>query len=253
MTKINHALSIWKDGEIHSLSWFNKYLKMDKRSLHYHQKTGLLKALGAGVYARPNDSLNWEAAVSALQFEQIFPAHVSGQTALLLHGVKHHLPIGEWTVQLRSPTKRILPTWINKNDWSAKFSLKRSTLFKTEIGTDVFMEGKYPLKVSSRERAILELIEDFDLSSSFEEVTHYMESLRTLRSEMVQRLLEKCESIKVKRIFLYLSEKNHMEYFEKLNLKKIHLGKGKRSVVKHGKLDQKYGITIPKETQENPF
>ncbi len=249
MTKINQALSRWKDGEVHTLSWF----KMDKRSLHYHQKTGLLKALGSGVYARPEDFLNWEAAVSTLQFEQKFPVHISGQTALLLHGVKHHLPLGKGIVLLRSSLKTVLPRWISKNNWGAKFSLKTSTLFKTDIGIDTFNEGKYPLKISCRERAILELIEDFDLNSSFEEVLHYMESLRTLRSEVVQKLLEQCESIKVKRVFLYLSEKNNMEYFAKLKLNKINLGKGKRSVVKYGKLDQKYGITVPKETQENPF
>lgn len=40
---------------------------------------------------------------------------------------------------------------------------------------------------------------------SFEEADLIMESLSTLRGDLLQKLLEKCNSVKVKRMFLYLS------------------------------------------------
>lgn len=57
-----------------------------------------------------------------------------------------------------------------------------------------------------------------------------MNPLQTLRPEVVQSLLEKCTSVKVKRVFLYLSEKIELPYFKKLNLKKIDMGKGIRQI-----------------------
>lgn len=40
-----------------------------------------------------------------------------------------------------------------------------------------------------------------------------MEGLNNLRPNQVQDLLEKCESVKVKRLFLYLAEKAGHEWF----------------------------------------
>ena len=59
--------------------------------------------------------------------------------------------------------------------------------------------------------------------------------------------------MKVKRIFLYISEKLNLLFVDKLNLKNIDLGSGKRVVVKGGALDKKYNITVDREVEENPF
>ena len=77
--------------------------------------------------------------------------------------------------------------------------------------------------------------------------------LQGVPDDVVQKLLEQCNSIKIKRIFLYLAEKLELPCFKRLILKKMNLGKGKRVIVKGGKLDTKYNITIPIETEENPF
>ncbi|HEX9971507.1 MAG TPA: type IV toxin-antitoxin system AbiEi family antitoxin domain-containing protein, partial [bacterium] len=82
----------------------------------------------------------------------------------------------------------------------------------------------------------------------FAEASHLMENLATLRPQLVQQLLEQCNSIKVKRLFLYFAEKHDHEWFNHLNKNKINLGSGKRVVVKNGKLDKKYQITVLSET-----
>jgi hypothetical protein len=48
-----------------------------------------------------------------------------------------------------------------------------------------------------------------------------------------------------------MAEKADHSWFKHLDLKGVDLGKGKRSIVKHGVLVDKYGITVPKALEEN--
>jgi hypothetical protein len=72
-----------------------------------------------------------------------------------------------------------------------------------------------------------------------------MTGLLTLRPKLVQQLLESCSSIKVKRLFLLLAEELKLPWVKKLNLDKIDLGSGDRTLVKGGKLHPKYRLTLP--------
>lgn len=62
--------------------------------------------------------------------------------------------------------------------------------------------------VSSRERAILECL--FEPKKLFDLVETYqiLESLQTLRPDVMQKLLVNYNSVKVKRLFLYTGEKS---------------------------------------------
>lgn len=88
---------------------------------------------------------------------------------------------------------------------------------------------------------IQDLVECFDL----------MEGLNNLPPAQVQNLLENCQSVKVKRLFLYMAEKAKHSWFNHIDTSKIDLGKGKRSIVKQGAFVEKYGITVPKELEGN--
>ena len=74
-----------------------------------------------------------------------------------------------------------------------------------------------------------------------------MEGLTSLKPSDVQKLLEACTSVKVKRLFLYFSEVSNHTWFKYLDIDKINLGSGKRSVVKDGMYNEKYSITVPKK------
>jgi hypothetical protein len=74
-----------------------------------------------------------------------------------------------------------------------------------------------------------------------------MEGLNNLRPASVQKLLEGCTSVKVKRLFLYLADKVGHEWLNYINLGKVDLGSGKRAIVKNGVYVSKYQITVPKE------
>lgn len=81
----------------------------------------------------------------------------------------------------------------------------------------------------------------------FNEAERIMESLLTLRAPLVQQLLEACTSVKVKRLFLYMAESGSLPCFEEIDSNRVNLGKGDRTVIKGGRLDPKYHITVPRK------
>jgi hypothetical protein len=51
--------------------------------------------------------------------------------------------------------------------------------------------------------------------------------------------------VKVKRLFLWFAERHSHAWLPKLDRKDIDLGSGKRMLVRGGKLDPKFNITVP--------
>lgn len=78
-----------------------------------------------------------------------------------------------------------------------------------------------------------------------------MENLVTLRPDVVQGLLTVCRSVKVKRLFLYMAERQENAWLSKLDLSKINLGKGKRMIIPNDRFDAKYQITVPVDNNTN--
>lgn len=254
-TKINQILTEWVPGDVHSLKWFNER-GVPQNTAYEYFKSGSLEKLGPGIYSRKNEKLKWFGGVRLLQEELEKKIHVAGRSALELHGHAHYVPLGQKPiVSLASYRKEKIPHWFRKIDFSCEFRFKNSVLFTpdVEFTKHEFQRG-LSLWISSRELAILELINDLDLRYSFESAENYMNGLFGLRANVLQSLLENCSSIKVKRVFLFLAEKLSYDYFRKLDLSKIDLGKGKRQVIlDNGQFNKKYQITVPKDYGENPF
>ncbi|MFT6603639.1 MAG: hypothetical protein ACJARO_001151, partial [Bacteriovoracaceae bacterium] len=201
-----------------------------------------------------NDQINPLALARFLQEELHLKLHVSGRSALELQGLGHYVPLGEnQRFQLTSYEDRAFPSWVSKLEKSFELIFKKSSLLVKESYLSTFEDRHFDIKISSRELAILELINSLELSNSLETVENYTESLSTLRPEVLQELLEECRSVKVKRVFLYVSEKLGLGFFAKLDLSRISLGNGKRVIVKDGMFDKKYQITVDRDYGENPF
>ena len=108
-------------------------------------------------------------------------------------------------------------------------------------------QWKWPLVISSAERAILELMDELPQNESFHQVDMIMEGLVNLRPRRLQGLLEDARSVKVKRLFFFFADRHQHKWLSHLNREKVSLGSGKRVVFKRGKLDPKYHITVPEE------
>ena len=105
---------------------------------------------------------------------------------------------------------------------------------------------QFKVNVSDPARAIMECLYLAPKSQSLTEVYELMEGLNNLRPASVQKLLEACNSVKVKRLFLYLANKADHEWVQYLNLDNVNLGSGKRAIVVDGVYVAKYQITVPK-------
>jgi hypothetical protein len=140
-----------------------------------------------------------------------------------------------------------LPTWFKRYAWEARIEHHTLTLFE-HVPAEASRQldcGAFQIVISSPERAIME---EMRLSRTNDDIDHsiqLMENLGMLRPQVVQRLLEQCSSIKVKRLFLWAAEVAQHHWVEQLDLNTIGLGKGKRQLYKGGRLDAKYQITVP--------
>ena len=245
--KINSLIQSLPKGSVILPSWLLSQGYSYELQQRY-RKSGWLKSIGKGAMIKSGDSLILTGALSALQSVENLNIHIGGRSALELQGFAHYLQINnpETTLFLNGRAK--LPVWFENNDWSTKTKLFRLSLFNDEtLGMTDFQEGELTMKISNPARAIMECFalcpDKFPLLESFE----LMEGLSSLRPAKVQKLLENCKSLKVKRLFLHFAEKANHSWFKYLDISKINLGAGNRSLVERGVLVSKYKLVLPNE------
>ena len=220
--------------------------------------SGWLDRVGDGAFKRQGDKVSWEAALNAIQKQLASPVHIGAKSALEIKGGGHYFKLGRhFKIFLFSyPTTHNLPKWFRDQNWKLRFMFIKTNLFPKgfEVGyTKEEMNG-FEVVLSSKERAIFELLYLIPKHQTWDEADLIFENLVSLRPKEVQTLLEECSSIKVKRMFLFFAERHNHQWFRKLDIKKIDLGSGDRLIHKKGKLDKKYRITVPESLlSENSY
>jgi hypothetical protein len=233
---------------------------------------GWLEQPARGTYKRPWGTLSWQQVVISLQVLLQQPLIVGGRTALDLQGFSHYVSAqGPQTIHLygREPP----PGWLNKLPLKETFRFHKSqTLFKsdpvtkglTSLAWDVetnvgssndslhgtltrlpWGQWNWPLTVSTPERALFELLDELPNHESFHQVDMLVEGLRTLSPRRLEKLLADCRSIKVKRLFFFFADRHQHAWLKRIDRSQIDLGTGKRMLVKGGRLDPVYQITVP--------
>jgi len=71
-----------------------------------------------------------------------------------------------------------------------------------------------------------------------------MESLTTLRPQVVQQLLERCTSVKTKRLFMHAAERTGHRWLQRLDMAKVDFGSGRRTIHAGGRLDKNYDLVV---------
>lgn len=205
-----------------------------------------LRSIGHGAYIRVGDQVDIFGGLYALQQTTSSP-HLGGRTALNLQGYGQYLDLGASNLVLFSETGNQLPKWFRDYDWTHSHSFFTSAFLpKGEGLLDHHVKG-FSVPISSPARAILECLHLAPNHQELSECYELMESLNNLHPRTVQSLLENCSSIKVKRLFLFLGEHFGHAWFRYIDVSKISLGSGKRSIVQNGRYDTKYKITVPLE------
>lgn len=262
---LNQLLKQWPQGAVLVCSKLREY-GISQQLLSYYVKSNWLRKIGQGAFIRAGDKVDWTGALYAIQTQLCMKVYVGGKTALEFSGIQHFFHLGSGgVVWLFGQKGEKLPRWFcddNKlHRWNVKIKYITSTLFKDqqlglqqrEIGRHIITNSvvskhlsDYSIVISSIERAILELLYLIPSEQSLEEAKYLMEGLMTMRPDLLQKLLENCNSIKTKRLFIFLADFCRLPCLAHLDLSKINLGNGKRVIGKGGYYIAKYQLSIPK-------
>lgn len=243
--RINQRLVAAPANAVLTSAWL-KGRGISSKLAGYYASSGWLHRIGDGAFTVQTGSPTWLGSVFGLQ-QKSQSFHPGGRTALELSGLAHFLPLGEsHPLFLFSRAGERLPAWFKGLPWSKRVRHVSTNFLPDDLGFNEHRERDLVVKLSSPERATLELLQALDPSASeYEHANLIFEGLGTLRADVVQLLLEHCSSVKVKRLFLHLAEKHHHAWFKSLDATKVSLGSGKRVLVAGGRLDPKYLITVP--------
>ena len=240
--------------------------------LNKYRSAGWVESPARGVYRRPGPALKWQHVVASLNRVMPQPPHVGGLPALELRGYAHFLKSrGPDEIHLYSKDK--LPAWVAKLPLSERLVEHRDALFDATKGvaallgsdssdavhsTDALRQTltaepwgpwDWDILYSVAERAVLELLDEVPQRESVEHAAEIVSGLADLSSRRLIALLCACRSVKVKRLFLALASRQKHQWVARVvdaaDRGDIDLGKGKRALVKGGKLDPKYLITLP--------
>lgn len=250
-TKINLLLQSQPQGVVFTSSWMVKNGYSADLQRRY-RTSNWFESIGAGAMVRIGDQVTLEGALFTLQRQLKLNVHVGGKSALGIHGKAHYLSIHQQKMALFSPPRETLPKWfVNYEGWRNKFALTQTDFLPVDIGIVEVNYNGHMIKVSSPARSIMECLYLAPKEQSLIECYEIVEGLNNLRPQNVQELLEKCKSVKVKRLFLYMADKANHSWFKYLQIDRIDLGKGKRSVVENGTFNAKYQLTVPKELEKD--
>lgn len=253
MKKINQILQKWPQGTVITTSWL-KSQGVSRQSVDNYKNSGWLERIGQGAYKRKGYEISWSGALYTLQELEKLPVHVGGKTALELQGYGHYIKMAarDKVILWKTPEVR-LPSWFKSYDkWKSQLDIRSVTLFSNEVNalSDARVR-EVEIRITSAERAILEYLYDVPRHEGFDEANYIMEGLGSLRPNILQDLLEVCNSVRVKRLFMYMAEHHQHSWLKRLDSSKIDFGKGKREIVKGGKLNKKYKIVVPELSRED--
>ncbi len=249
--KLQRLVTEWCRGTV-AIASYLKTLGITSELLYKYKQSQWIQPLGRGAYILSGDNVEWPGALYTLQTQLSLNVHAGGKTALEMKGYSHYLSEKIGKVFLYGSPSQKLPVWFKKYNWNTEIVFTATNLFPVDDrqGFSQFQDKEFSMRISSPERAALEMLYHVPRKVSFEEAFLIIENLISLRPVVLQQLLEACDNIKVKRLFLYIAEQHGHPWFSQLHCTTIHLGKGKRAIVKNGIFDRRYQITVPKSMKE---
>lgn len=271
-TKINQLDRALPEGLLVDAAWLAKHgFSTSLRSQYV--TAGKLEQPTRRVYRRPRGSISWQQVVISLQTLLEYPLVVGGRTALELQGFAHYLSTNTREVHLYGP--KAPPTWLANLSVGPHFIYHNNRkFFRDEFFTRDFVrlrsvekvgqgdpsrDGSANLTVhpwgqwdwqfvlSTPERALLELLDELPKHETFEQVNKLVANLPNLSPRRLEKLLHDCRNVKVKRLFFYFADRHKHAWLKHLHKESVDLGTGKRMLVKGGKLDPRYQITVPED------
>jgi hypothetical protein len=252
ISKVNQMLQNLVPGTVLTPAWLADQ-GVSKDLARRYVASGWLERVGRGAYMRTGDSVDWQGAVHTLQSQLGLTVHVAGLSALQLKGLGHYLSMGEQdSILLFSDGSERLPTWFTVKDWGVEIVHRCAHLFDSSGNLPwASVEHKgFRIRVSPPERAAFEMLYCIGDNAGFDHARTVFEGLSALRPQEVQKLLEACRSVRVKRLFLWMAKDCAHPWLKYIDPDLVDLGSGKRVVYEGGELDGELLITVPRREGE---
>ncbi len=235
---------------------------IDSKSIHNYVAAGWLERVIWGVYRRPvpgrasgSLSASWEIPLLSLQWIMSCSVHLGGESALDHAGYAHSLSFG---AARKAHFYGRVPSWVRRLPTQTEIAIHPQTLFGSESAGLADSEReieqvshsigvwRWPVRVSTPERAILEALDELPRSASFSNLDCIFEGLARLRPEMLMTLLGLCRSVKVRRLFFVYADRHAHHWLKHLDSSRIDFGSGPRALAAGGAIHPKYRISVPR-------
>lgn len=263
-SKLKYLLQSVPPGFLVDSVWTARH-DISRQSVSAYVKQGWLERVMKGVYRRPfspgeklEATTGWKIPLLSAQWIMGHDFHVGGLSALSLRGHSHYLQLGGGArIYLYGPD---IPDWLVKLQTDARFVRRGDALFGEEItgvedsefslSEDADAElalspWRWPIRMSSAERALLEALDELPKNESFHTIDMTFEGMVNLRPKLLTTLLTQCRSVKVKRLFFVYADKHEHAWRKHIDMSSINMGRGERALAPGGRLHPIYRITVP--------
>ena len=263
-SKLKLLLQAIPPGFLVDMAWMTRHA-ISRQSVSAYVKQGWLERVRQGLYRRPfttgasrEAATGWKIPLLSAQWIMGHSFHVGGVSALGLHGHSHYLQLGgDAAIYLYGSA---MPTWLVELQPDPRFVRRNDALFGEQPtgvedsefslsdGPDAeftLSPWRWPIRMSSAERAILEALDELPNNESFHTLDMTFESLVNLRPKLLTTLLVQCQSVKVKRLFFVYADKHAQAWRKHIDMSQIDMGRGDRALAAGGRLHPTYRITVP--------
>lgn len=256
--KLKNTLEAVPPGFMVDSGWLERH-EVSRFLARKYVDRGWLERVTRGVFRRPapgagkSDTIDWKTCLLSIQHIMDYQVHIGCMTALALQGYSHYLPLGGnapvWVYG------EDIPNWLSRLPLNAPLETRTTPLFSdpalglTKDGSDAAstLPWDWQLRMSSPERAILEVMDELPGHESFHNLDMVFESLMTLRPRTLSALLHSCRKIKVKRLFFVFADRHNHPWRKRLDPQEFNLGSGDRALVRGGRIHPRYRIMVPEE------
>ena len=149
--------------------------------------------------------------------------------------------------ELFTSERKPLPMWF-RNTFEQQYLVVNTSFLPDNVGFQEYEIDGLKIKVSSQERALLEMLYVSDVTT--QEAYQIFELMTVLKPGILNELLIQCKSIRIKRLFMYLATQTGYSWVKKLDKDKIDFGSGVRVIDKTGYFNKEYNIIVDKVTEE---